>query len=300
MNNINIEHLSKTALESLSLSDEERINKIKQDKWIGYSQARLVLDKLEDLLYYPPRHRMPCLLIVGDTNNGKTMIVRRFLHLHPPNPNVEGDASIAPIMIVQAPPVPDESRFYNNILNELFAEYRENDRSARKYSQVIRLLKAIKLRMLVIDEIHDILAGSTKKQHEFLNVIKNLSNELMIPIVGVGTRDALRALQTDPQLSNRFEPISIPKWTMDQDYLRLLASFEKVLPLKKPSHLTQNNIAQKLLTMSEGFIGELSRILTKAAIKAIESNTEQINIKILDILDWVKPSERRKAAEKDF
>lgn len=300
MNNINIEHLSKTALESLSLSDKDRMNKIKQDKWIGYSQARLVLDKLEDLLYYPPRHRMPCLLIVGDTNNGKTMIVRRFLHLHPPNPNVDGDASIAPIMIVQAPPVPDESRFYNNILNELFAEYRENDRSARKYSQVIQLLKAIKLRMLVIDEIHDILAGSTKKQHEFLNVIKNLSNELMIPIIGVGTRDALRALQTDPQLSNRFEPISLPKWTMDQDYLRLLASFEKVLPLKKPSLLTQNNIAQKLLTMSEGFIGELSRILTKAAIKAIESNTEQINIKILDILDWVKPSERRKAAEKDF
>lgn len=300
MNNINLEHLSKTALESLDLSNKDRIEKIKQDRWIGYPQARFILDKLEDLLYYPPRHRMPCLLIIGDTNNGKTMIIRRFLHLYPPNPNVEGDASIAPVMIVQAPPVPDESRFYSNILNGLFAAYRENDRPARKYSQVIRLLKAIKLRMLVIDEIHDILAGSTRKQQEFLNVIKNLSNELMIPIIGVGTRDALRALQTDDQLSNRFEPVTLPRWTMDQDYLRLLASFEKVLPLKKPSSLTQDHIAQKLLVMSEGFIGELSRILTKAAINAIENNTEQINIKILDAIQWVKPSERRKAAEKEF
>lgn len=300
MINIKNEHLSKAALESLNLSNKERIEKIKQDRWIGYPQARFTLDKLEDLLYYPPRHRMPCLLIVGDTNNGKTMIVRRFLHLHPPDPNVDGDASIAPVIIIQAPPIPDEGRFYSNILNGIFATYRENDRPARKYSQVIRLLKAIQLRMLIIDEIHDILAGSTRKQQEFLNVIKNLSNELMIPIVCVGTRDALRALQTDQQLSNRFEPVPLPRWTMDEDYLRLLASFEKVLPLRQPSLLTQNHIAQKLLTMSEGFIGELSRILTKSAINAIEDNSEQITIKTLDAIHWVKPSERRKAAEKEF
>lgn len=299
MNN-NFDHLSKNAVEALKLSNKERIDKIKQDRWIGYPQARVILDKLEDLLYYPPRHRMPCLLIVGDTNNGKTMIIRRFLHLHPPDPNIDGDASIVPVMIVQAPPVPDEGRFYSNILNGLFAEYRENDRPARKYSQVIRLLKAIKLRMLIIDEIHDILSGSTKKQQEFLNVLKNLSNELMIPIVCVGTRDALRALQTDQQLSNRFEPVALPTWKIDEDYLRLLASFEKVLPLKNISHLSQDHIAQKLLTMSEGFIGELSRILTKAAIKAIESKKEQITVEILNTIDWVKPSERRKSAEKEF
>ena len=201
-------------------------------------------------------------------------------------------------MMVQAPPIPDEGRLYNNILHMLFAEYRENDRPARKYAQVLKLAKSVGLKMLIIDEIHDILAGSTKKQHEFLNVIKNLSNELMIPIVGVGTKDALRALQTDPQLSNRFEPVIIPKWTMDQEFLRLLASFEKVLPLKKPSQLFDNDISQKLLSMSEGYIGELSRILTKAAIASITTQTEQITLEILDKIDWIKPSDRRKFASK--
>src|SRR2546423_1765777 len=69
-------------------------------------------------------------------------------------------------------------------------------------------------RMLIIDEIHHVLAGSLLQQHNFLNTIKHLSNELQIPIVGVGTREAFNALQTDPQLANRFEPVFLPRWTI--------------------------------------------------------------------------------------
>ena len=290
-------HLSKTAIESLSLPLNERIDRIRHDRWIGYTQARLVLDKLEDLLSYPQRHRMPCLLIVGDTNNGKTMIARRFLNLHPVDLNLNGDAMIAPVLLVQAPPIPDEGRFYNNILHRLFVPYKENDRASRKLAQVISVLSKIKLRVLIIDEIHDILAGNLRKQQEFLNVIKHLSNELMIPIVGVGTRDALRAIQTDPQIANRFEPIILPHWKMDEEYLRLLASYEKVLPLAKPSHLTTLVSSQKLMSMSEGIIGELSRILTLAAVEAVRSGEEMITLDILNRLNWIKPSERRKYAE---
>ena len=86
-----------------------------------------------------------------------------------------------------------------------------------------------------------------RKQQEFLNVIKHLSNELMIPIVGVGTRDALRAIQTDPQIANRFELIILPHWNVDEEYLRLLASYEKVLPLAKPSHFDSIGISTKAI-----------------------------------------------------
>lgn len=290
-------HLSKNAREALSLTKEERIEKIRSDRWIGYTQARTVLDKLEDLLSYPQRHRMPCLLLVGDTNNGKTMIARRFLNLHPVDLNLNGDAMIAPVVLVQAPPVPDEGRFYNNILHRLFVPYKESDRASKKLAQVISILSAIRVRVLIIDEIHDILAGSIRKQQEFLNVIKHLSNELMIPIVGVGTRDALRAIQTDPQIANRFEPIILPRWKMDEEYLRLLASYERVLPLEKPSNLTNTEVAQKLLSMSEGIIGELSRILTIAAVEAVYSGKEMITLDTLKHMNWIRPSDRRKYAE---
>jgi len=45
--------------------------------------------------------------------------------------------------------------------------------------------------------------------------------------------------------------------------------------------------------MSEGIIGELNSILTKAAVKAIDTNIEHINLKILKSIDWIQPSERK-------
>jgi hypothetical protein len=100
-----------------------------------------------------------------------------------------------------------------------------------------RLLRGIGLEMLVVDEIHHILAGHYAKQRRFLNVLKYLGNELEIPLVGVGTLDALRAVQTEPQVASRFDPIAVPRWQWSKEFLMLLASFERVLPLRQPSHL---------------------------------------------------------------
>ncbi len=120
-----------------------------------------------------------------------------------------------------------------------------------------------------------------------------MGNELQIPIVGVGTRDAFNAVQTDPQLANRFEPELLGRWTMSDDYLRLLASFEVAFALERPSKLVERTLAQKILTLSEGTIGEISALLTRAALDAIERGTEQITSASLDRSGYVAPRERR-------
>lgn len=286
-------HLSETARKLLVLSDQERIQRIIKPRWIGYTKAKQILDKLEELINYPKTHRMPNLLIVGDTNNGKTMIINRFYSKYPANDNPEQDSVNVPVLMIQAPETPDEGRFYNAILEKLFAPYRIKDHCDKKKFQIISIFKKIGLKMLIIDEIHDILAGSLLKQRQLLAAIKHLSNELKIPIVGVGTKEAFNALQTDQQLSNRFEPAILLKWQFNDEYLSLLASFEQIVPLQKPSNLTEDNIALKLLSMSEGTIGEISTIINKAAEKAITTKEECINIKLLEKLGWIPPSERK-------
>jgi hypothetical protein len=47
------------------LSASERIQWIRQDRWIHYSWAEEVLNRLSDLLTYPARDRMHCLLLFG-------------------------------------------------------------------------------------------------------------------------------------------------------------------------------------------------------------------------------------------
>jgi hypothetical protein len=189
--------------------------------------------------------------------------------------------------------MPDESRFYHAILERVGAPYNPKSGVEVRQHQVITILKNINVKMLVIDEIHDILAGSPIKQRQFRNTLKYLGNELQIPIVGVGIKEAFHVMQTDQQMSNRFEPALLPKWEFGQEYLSLLSSFELMLPLRKPSRLVEKTLALKLLSMSEGTIGALSSVLTKASIKAIESRTERITLKVLGEIGWVQPSERK-------
>jgi DNA polymerase III delta prime subunit len=286
-------HLTEKSKEALLLSDQARIGYVRRSRWIGYTKAKQIEDKLEDLLSYPSKHRMPNLLIVGDTNNGKTTIINRFCEKHPRDNNECGEAIIVPVLLVEVPPVPDEASLYNAMLEELSAPHKKKDHPDQKRSQVKNISKAICLRLLILDEIHNMLAGNRSQQSGLRNAIKYLGNQLTIPIATVGTKEAFNAIQADDQLANRFEPIELPKWNMNEEYLRLLASFERMLPLWKPSNLTETSLALKLLSMSEGLIGEISSLLTKAAVEAIKNGSECISAKLLDSIDWVQPSKRK-------
>ena len=261
-------HLNEAAQAMLRLPDKDRLQTIRQARWIGYSRAKELLNKFDGLLNHPRVQRMPNLLVVGETNNGKSVLVNRFQHLHPASENRPGEGVMVPVLLIQAPPVPDELRFYHSILEALASPYRPHESAAKKMPQVLRLLRTIGLRMLIIDEIHHILAGHISKQQQMLNVLKYLGNELQIPLVGVGTKDALRAIQTDPQMANRFEPAALPRWDLNREFLMLLASFERVLPLRKPSRLWEQPLAARLLALSEGTIGELSSLLAAAVTRS--------------------------------
>jgi ATP-dependent Clp protease ATP-binding subunit ClpA len=294
-------HLNATARAWLKLTDEERIFKIQSEKWIGYDGAKEIIEKLNRLVTYPKKRRMPNLLIVGDTNNGKTMIVNRFKEQHPPDDNPDGDAKIIPVIIAQAPPTADEGRFYDLILTQLNTPFKDKDKPGRKYIQVVKICEAVGLRILIIDEIHDIIAGSRSNQRVFRSVIKQLGYDLQISIVGVGTYEAYNAIQSDDQLSNRFEPAVLPKWEISDSlppskdpYLKLLASFERMIPLRNQSNLVSKTMALKLLSMSDGLIGELSSILTRAAEQAIINRREKIDEVTLNEIKWIPPSERNK------
>ena len=291
--------LSPEAAAALSLSDDERIMRIRSPRWIGYTRATEILNELEDLLEHPKTNRMPNLLIVGETNNGKTEVLKKFLRKHPEDPNPDGEHIIIPVLQIQSLPGPDEAQLYRAILDKINAQPRRNEKVDVHRARVIQLLSDLDVKMLVLDEIHNLIVGPAKKQRHFLNVIKYLGNELRIPIVGAGTKEAYHAVQIDPQISNRFEPITLPRWRMGDDYIRLLASFERALPLRRESNLADEAIATKLLAKTNGLLGELSRLLGKAAVAAIRQGRERIDEKLLKEVRWTAPGDRRRGVPAD-
>jgi hypothetical protein len=268
---------------------QSRIRRIRTDRWIGYARAEAVLAALEDLLTFPKRLRMPNLLLVGPTNNGKTMIVEKFRRAHASVPAGETDAgaAIVPVLKIQMPAGPDEGRFFGAILEALGMPYGVRDRVATKQDAAVRIMRATGARLLVIDELHNLLSGTALQQRRLLNVLRWLGNELQIPLVGVGTPEALRAIRSDEQLVNRFEPFALPLWTDDDEYRRLLST---------PSHLADPAMAGRILTAAEGVLGEIIAIIVRSAVVAVDSGTETISARMIERASFIRPSERRRVA----
>jgi len=295
-----LNHLIPNAQKTAQLPGAERIARIRADRWIGYTQAQKALAKLEDLFTHPERQRMPNLLIVGPTNNGKTMLVEKFRRQHPVTTSDDGQTEQIPILAMQMPSDPTISRFYTMLLYSLNAPSFGSRRVSDLEELSLRILRQVGLRMLVIDELHNVLAGSGPQQRQFLNLLRFLGNELRIPLVCVGTKEAYLAIRSDDQLENRFEPFSLPLWTLDDEFSSLLASFAAVLPLRRASQLHLPDIAHYILSKSEGTIGEITTLLTRSAILAVETGSECIDRQILGLVDYSSPTERRRTFEREL
>lgn len=288
-------HLHPGTIEYIELDADIRIKWLKRQRWIGYPRAVDILGKLEDLLSHPREIRMPNMLLIGGTNNGKSKLIQNFADRYPAEENPGGDHIIVPVLKIQTPPTPSEAGFYSEILTSLFEKVPPSSTDTKR-ARVVQVLRGIQLKMLIIDELHNMLAGTSVKQHQYLNMLKYIGNELQISIVGCGTGDLLRAVSIDPQIQNRFIPELLPRWQMNKEFRQLLMSFERVLPLRKPSALYEAQLSGKILAMCEGTIGELSSLLNSASEHAIRNGSEQIKSETLTECGYIPPSDRTRLA----
>ena len=270
---MNGEHLSPKTRELLDRPIEERIAHIQKDSWIPYSQANRILQQLEDLLHHPKCDRMPNLAISAQTNS-------------------EGKIA-APVFYLQCPGIPDESRLYSAILLKLCRKFRPAATAQEKLVLVLDALSKIEIRILALDEVNFTEVGTAAKQKRFLNALRYLANELRISIVCLGTEEMMRVIRSVPSVENRFAPTILPQWRADQEFRKLLASFERIIPLQHPSDLQSRPLSDKLLARSEGTIGELKTLLAAAAEYAMRNGTERITEAVVDGCGYASPSARK-------
>lgn len=275
-----------------------RIRRVRTDRWIAYARADSALAAMEDLLTFPKRTRMPNLLLVGPTNNSKTMIVEKFRRGHPglsADRAEDGVASI-PVVHIQMPPGPDEKRFFGAILDALGMSAWSREGLCQRQDAAVQVMRATNVRLLIVDELHNLLSGPPGQQRRMLNLLRWIGNELQIPLVGVGTAEALRAIRSDEQLVNRFEPIALPVWKDGPEYRRLLSTLEAVLPLREASGLSSAPVATHIMATSEGVLGEIIALVTRAAVAAIDCGEERISLEMIEDAAFIAPSERRRVA----
>ena len=103
-----LSHLQSAHRPYALLANGERVDWIRQERWI--------LVRLGELLRYPPRHRMPALLLFGATGMGKTRIIQRFLRENDSHFDEVRGTTRLPVVALQMPPTPHERDFYEELL----------------------------------------------------------------------------------------------------------------------------------------------------------------------------------------
>lgn len=261
--------------EFLEVDDDLRIKFIQKGSFVEYEVIKLIWQEILDLLEQPIRPRMEGLLLVSPTNNGKTTMIRRFIDKYSPE--------IGNLVYVETPERTTLKEFYVEILNTLGYPAKSTKSTGDLRRKILTGIENQKVKIIFFDEIHNLLDSRRDHKRDILNGLKSLNNKAQIPIVLVGIETAKDILDLDKQVADRYLAIEIPLWKdKENDYYNLLATFEALLPLKKPSNLHSVKIATKIHTLSKGRIGRIATIIRKCGIRAIRNGDERITFNLLN------------------
>jgi len=166
------------------------------------------------------------------------------------------------------------STFYAELLTLLGAPQRARADIAQMEQSALRIMEAIGVQVLVIDEVHNILAAY-REQRIVLNTLRFLSNRPQISLVCFGVNEAREAISGDVQLARRFEQFTLSRWAANEQFETLVVSILRNTPLRRPSVLTPKSL-RRIFQITEGITANIFHMINSLAVNAIESGRESI------------------------
>jgi len=237
------------------------------------------------------------LMLSGRSTVGKTTIAKslmRYVYNHYARayPNFSAHDQV-PVVYVEVP-----AASTGKLLMTTFAEFfgmhiRSGESMGSIRSRIVDVIGAAGTQLIVVDELQN-LAGRGTGNGESVDLLKNLHNDLPATFVYAGielTGGALLAGPRGQQLSSRFnilemEPFHLSDAQHRSTWRKLLPAFEAELPLRDHEAGTLASLSNYLYQRTGGSIGSLGRLITDAAIEAINNPKlpEKVNEILLDTI----------------
>ena len=223
---------------------------------------------------------MPSTQLYGDSDIGKTMIDDKFVRDRPNICNQFGEVEARKVLRLQMLSKPNDGRLYVQIIDGLWHKAPYTGRGTDLETLALRLLHQKPPWMMTVDKVHHLLAGSVREQRQSLNQLKLLSNELRMPLVALGTSEALYAMKADAQIASRLEPFALPRWHESAALRAFVVGFGRLL-LHMPSPCGDKAMIQRLLIHSSSLTGKITTLLAQAAQPAIRRKTKSTSPDLL-------------------
>ena len=261
-------------------ADEVRCRHILKPRVIEYEAGASLKNEVHFLMHQPQQVRASGLVVMGRAGNGKTSIGYAICRRYNPTFVKEGPKT-KPVVMISLTNCREARTIYNRILDDMHAPVSVRSTVADRERVVIRLLRTAGTKLMVFDEIQDVLLTTPRQQELALNTIKLLMNELRIPILALGIQRAAEAMKADPHLKARFTYRELPPWESSVEMRDFLAALETTIPLRERSNLSSGEIMGFLANYSEGVLAQVVKLVNFAALFAVLTKEERITIPLL-------------------
>lgn len=278
----NTSHLSAAARDALELPDQLRAQRMLVERFLPHERLLSIMDYVDFLFYRPTQTRAAGLVVSGPSGAGKTMLGKSFLRRYPKDEASDSLAASIPVLSISMTGAREAKLLYNRMLATLGVPDAMSYAGADRERMVLKICRAVRAKLLIVDEIQDVLKSTARQQRIALDTIKYLMNELQIPVLVLGTSEAPDAMKLDEHLNARFTYRSLPKWEADGFLASFLEALETSLPLRHPSGLTSLETRKLLVRLSGGVLDKIVKAVCNAGAYAIESGEERITHALLE------------------
>lgn len=282
-----LDHVVPARRQAVAWNDDKRVSLIYNDCWVNYPEVKVIRGAVHAVYAMPAKIQAQCVMVSGDPGMGKTSLFTRIESdletLRKRSVDPRGHISLT------VPPDPTLAQFEESIEEALGVSIGRM-RGGVLPASFTRTFEMRRIRMLLIDEIHNLLNANKVDQRKNLAFFRELSGPpLSLRITAFGTEDAHHAISSDGQLERRFQRYHLPRWSENENFRSFLAAYESFLPLKKPSELWSAGKVKYLLKETGGNMDAIVKRITRGAVWAIIDGKESIDIKCLEKAEGIPP-----------
>lgn len=275
-------HLGADAARVIDAPDCVRCRFILGERFIRHHAVSQLIDRIEWLMLSPLQTRAWGLVVEGAAGSGKTLFAKAIFKLFPPTSGTSDASPRLPVVNISMTGARTARTIHNRILEALNAPVARDLRIAEREQLAIRLLGEAQARLIILDELQDVLRTTVRERQATLDAIKLLMNTLRIPILGLGIHSVSYVFKEDPHLNARFDHAKLPPWRLDKNFASFLATLESSLPLREPSNLRQRAMMKTVLTLGESNTARIVRLVSNAAVFAVLDGHEMITASLLE------------------
>lgn len=281
------QHLAARYRADAARSDSERIDLIRKGVVIEHAAYSRAMDYAHWILSQPPGAPGKGMLLMGEPGAGKSTFGEELAR-----------ETAGKVVVINAEGARTMREFYGRILQVVDGPIARRMHTPDRELAVLRILRALGVKALVVDEVQDLAKGTDRELQRVLFGIKYLSNALRAPLFCLGTPEASSAFRSDRHLAQRLRNFHLPTWTLDQSFADLVAVVVETLPLRCASTLRNEAALRYLLEISGGSLRNIMERITCAAVRSILSGEERLTLQGLKDAEFV-PARHGTGVESD-